>query len=121
VYERLASLATTSDAAVPCAENTLGVELLAACWNARSFHSRDLTTRRGQVSAEALEAIRETELVGIVPHAPVRFGAWRGTPVTADDDPRIDFELGQLRHWNAIEERALRSGIAVAHDSGRPA
>ncbi|HET7586443.1 MAG TPA: hypothetical protein VFK13_16150 [Gemmatimonadaceae bacterium] len=97
--------ATHRDLVIPAEENGVGVPILAQCWNARCVSSADLSlSRLAPVSDKALKAVRATELVGLVPDPDEDGAAWRGVPLVADDDPRVDWQRQCLRDWDNLQD-----------------
>jgi len=102
------ALATDRDVIVPFMENNTGHALVAFCWNARCLSRLDLADLVGVVSPRALEAVRATEMAGIVPEIAERFRSWCGALVQRSDDLRLEAQRTALREWDDLQTRLVQ-------------
>ena len=102
---------------VPAGENSFALPLLFECWHARWFQRSDLSLCIGELSSDALTAVRAVEFQDILPEEADRWSAWRGLPIeTPDEDVRVQRQRASVDDWNSIVDAIRLSPITVELD-----
>jgi hypothetical protein len=108
-------VATADDIVIPPTHSSIFEPLLGICSNAQSIAQADLLLYRGEVSAEALEAARSLELLGIAPELEKGLAGWRGVPVGMIDEPEAAISSGRLRLFQVWDD--IRSSLIQFRNS----
>jgi len=116
------AFATDRDVLIPAKHWGGSGVAIAHAWMARTVSRSELLQRVGEVSDDALSAIRSAEMYGIAPESETAYKEWRGRPIVEIGDPRVSQMRVLLEKWHAAQywARLFRTGVTYAARDVRP-